>query len=118
MSEEEKLAIELLKQEPDFSLNYYNRENAIDIVLNLIEKQQKEIKDLNEKIIELKEKEIIKKSLIPTQEKFEDYYNYISKDKIREKIEFYKRYGKIKNSNEYVMSVEIFVLEELLEGDK
>ena len=41
--------------------------------------------------------------------------NYVSKDLIREKIEFYKRYGKIKNSDEYVMSVEIFVLEELLE---
>ena len=40
--------------------------------------------------------------------------NYIHKDKIREKIEFYKRYGKIKNSNEYVMSVEIEVLEEIL----
>ena len=36
-------------------------------------------------------------------------------NKIKEKIEFYKRYGKIKNSNEYVMSVEIFVLQELLE---
>ena len=46
MSEEEKKAIELLKQEPDYSLNYYNRENAIDIVLKLIEKQQKEIEEL------------------------------------------------------------------------
>lgn len=43
MNEEEKKAIELLKQPPDFSLSYYKRENAIDIVLNLIEKQQKEI---------------------------------------------------------------------------
>ena len=41
--------------------------------------------------------------------------NFIEKSKVREKIEFYKRYGKIKNSNEYVMSVEIEVLEELLE---
>ena len=41
--------------------------------------------------------------------------NYFSKDLIRKKIEFYKRYGKIKNSDEYVMSVEIEVLEELLE---
>lgn len=37
------------------------------------------------------------------------------KKKIKEKIDFYKRYGKIENSNEYVMSVEIEVLEELLE---
>ena len=35
-------------------------------------------------------------------------------DRIREKIEFYKKYGKIKNSDEYVMSDEIEVLEELL----
>ena len=41
--------------------------------------------------------------------------NYVHKDKIREKIEFYKRYGKIKNSDEYAMSVEIEVLEEILE---
>lgn len=34
--------------------------------------------------------------------------------KIYEKIEFYKRYGKIKNSDEYVMSVEIEVLQELI----
>ena len=47
--DEEKKAIELLKQEPDFSLNYYNRENAIDIVLNLIEKQSKEIEHQKEK---------------------------------------------------------------------
>lgn len=43
LSEEEKQAIEILKQEPDFSLSYYKREKAIDIVLNLINKQQKEI---------------------------------------------------------------------------
>ena len=49
MSEEEKEAIKILKQEPDFSLSYYKRERAIDIVLNLIEKQQKEIKELEKK---------------------------------------------------------------------
>lgn len=41
MNEEEKKAIELLKKEPDFSLNYYLRENAIDIVLNLIKNNKK-----------------------------------------------------------------------------
>ena len=63
LSLEEKEAIKILKQEPDFSLSYYKRERAIDIVLNLIEKQQKEISRLQK--------------------------NYISKDKIREKIKEY-----------------------------
>ena len=58
-------------------------------------------------------------------EKIDNKYNQEERDeetipryKIREKIEFYKRYGKIKNSDEYVMSEEIEVLQELLqEGD-
>ena len=33
-------AIEILKQEPDFSLNYYNRENAIDVLLTAYEKEK------------------------------------------------------------------------------
>ena len=45
----EKQAIEILKQEPDFSLSYYKREKAIDIVLNLIEKQQKQIEKLKKR---------------------------------------------------------------------
>lgn len=78
MSEEEKEAIKLLKQEPDFSLSYYKREHAIDIVLNLIEKQQKEIEDLKEV-----EQQICNEELIT-----QDYVtkNYISKNKIRELI--------------------------------
>lgn len=58
MTEEEKEAIKILKQEPDFSLSYYKRERAIDIVLNLIEKQQKEIKELKWK--ENEQKELLK----------------------------------------------------------
>ena len=46
LSDEEKKAIELLKKQPDFSLSYYKRENAIDTILNLIEKQSKEIEEL------------------------------------------------------------------------
>lgn len=42
----------------------------------------------------------------------------IPKQVIRDKIEFYKRYGKVQNSDEYVMSVEIFVLEEILGEEK
>lgn len=46
MSEEEKEAIKLLKQEPDFSLSYYKRERAIDVALNYIDRLQKENKEL------------------------------------------------------------------------
>ena len=46
MTDKEKKAIELLKQPSDFSLSYYKRENAIDTILNLIEKQSKEIEEL------------------------------------------------------------------------
>ena len=53
MTDEEKKAIELLKQEPDYSLRYYERENAIDIVINLIQKQDTEISILKQKIMEL-----------------------------------------------------------------
>lgn len=44
MNETEKKAIELLKQPLDLPFIYCERENAIRIVLKLIEKQQKEIK--------------------------------------------------------------------------
>ena len=43
-------AIKLLKKEPDFSLSYYKRENAIDIVLQEIERLQKEIKEYQEEL--------------------------------------------------------------------
>ena len=56
MSDEEKKAIELLKQPPDFSLSYYKRENAIDTILNLIEKQSKEIEELKASHITTKNK--------------------------------------------------------------
>lgn len=55
MTEEEKKAIELLKQEPDYSLSYYYRENAIDIVLKLLEKQESEINKLNNVIDKMAE---------------------------------------------------------------
>lgn len=74
MSEEEKEAIKILKQEPDFSLSYYKRERAIDIVLNLIEKQQKEIEELQKD----------KKVLIKNYDKV--LGTFISKDKIKEII--------------------------------
>ena len=78
LSDEEKKAIELLKKQPDFSLSYYKRENAIDTILNLIEKQYKEIEEL--------------KNQEATQRKINDllvqrYSNSISLQKIKDKIE-------------------------------
>ena len=110
MSEEEKKAIELLKQEPDYSLSYYKRENAIDIVLKLIEKQQKEIEDLKDFIsklqatkdrldaydkentfkIEKQQKEIEALEIIHnTYKEMIEENNYISKDKIKELLHSY-----------------------------
>ena len=45
-------AIKLLKKEPDFSLSYYKRENAIDIVLQEIERLHSIIKEVRKYIEE------------------------------------------------------------------
>ena len=97
MNKEEKEAIELLKQPPDFSLSYYKREHAIDIVLNLIEKQQKEIKELQD-------------TLKCTQNSwYKEIENSVRKDKIREKIK------KAKEINWHTPKLVIEYFEELLE---
>lgn len=49
-----------------------------------MKKQKKEIEELNFENIELKQEKIIDKNKIKKQDNFYDYYNYISKDKIRE----------------------------------
>lgn len=51
MTKKENEAIELLKQPPDLPFIYCERENAIGIVLKLIKKQQKEIKELNKALM-------------------------------------------------------------------
>ena len=88
MSEEEKQAIERLTfyrdqiKEELYPRIDYEEEKAIGIVLNLLEKQQKEIEELKEKnknlIFQLKDEE---KELIEVTQ------NIISKDKIMAKIE-------------------------------
>ena len=78
LSDEEKKAIELLKKQPDFSLSYYKRENAIDTILNLIEKQYKEIEELkNQEATQRKINELL----------VQRYSNSISLQKIKDKIE-------------------------------
>ena len=51
MSEEEKKAIEILRSDKsDFYYRFIDVKNSVEILLNLIEKQQKEIKELEEDI--------------------------------------------------------------------
>lgn len=123
MTEEEKEEIKRIKRQTDTT--YEQRKNRLwyylKISLNLIKNQQKEIDKLKEKNkkyqgIENGTTIIYKaKAKYVREDRIKKYY--VDKNKIREKIEFYKRYGKVKNSNEYVMCEEIQVLEELLEEE-
>ena len=100
LSDGEKKAIEELKSFiNDKDCIYWigkNGEEAVKIILNLIENQQKEIEELK---------------------KYEEGYkllsygldNYISKDKIRAKIEEYKRIEE--------KEIEVDTLQELLEEE-
>ena len=129
MSEEEKQAIEMLEkfitEHKLFNIKSAdNLENNIKILLNLIEKQQKEIEEL--KTI-TREYESYKcgegnKIVIASKEYFingffEDFLNgYISKDKIREKIELLelKKAFSDEFTEEFYLS-QIDLLKELLE---
>lgn len=106
MSEEEKQAIEILRSfEPNELVEYAIYLQALEKLTNLIDKQQKEIKELKRENIEirgwkytidtiedldkLKELDLIK---IKGKE-------YISKDKIREKIEMLENELRKNNEN-------------------
>lgn len=52
------------------------------------DKLQKENEKLNIENINLKRNQVIDKSSIPNQENFYDYYNFISKDKIKDKLAY------------------------------
>ena len=83
-------AIKLLKQEPDFSLSYYKREYAIDLLLKAYEKQQKEIekyRKLRADIIKVNKK-IYDVDII--EDMCEQLANCISKDKV---LAIFKKYG-------------------------
>ena len=95
MSEEEKKAIENLKDFFNEAIKYksciiipYNTK-SFDTILNLIEKQQKEIEELKE---ENKQYKIQEDLTFKCLEKTKYMSNYISKDKIREKIENLENY--------------------------
>ena len=131
MTEKEKNAIETLIEIKEFSkLSSYldvktKQLNAIDIVTNLIEKQQKEIEKVKENYDELFTKYEMKKILFvrkdhETNELISDLYirkdilnaDYISKDKIKEKIK------ELSKTQAYKVGLEeytIKILNELLE---
>ena len=82
MSEEEKKALEILDNREDYRVDeiyedYVTVNNAINTIINLIEKQQKEIEY---------QKELYEKLFNGYNERVKEIQNSISKDKIREKI--------------------------------
>ncbi len=95
LSDEEMKAIEDLKdmiekskdlmEEEFYKLATIHNIQAVATVLNLIEKQSKEIEELNLENIELKQSKIIDKNSIPNQNNFYDCYNYISKEESKQK---------------------------------
>lgn len=56
-------------------------------VIDAIETLISENKELKEENFNLKQKQIIDKCSIPRQDNFYDYYNFIPKSKVEEKIE-------------------------------
>lgn len=133
MSEEEKKAIEYMKE---FQKDLYGASSKnlmasyLDTIFNLIDKQQKEIEELkfdigicdkdldslNERIYQLKQdnKKLVLGKFREVADKNEYIKSeYISKDKIREKIKELKT--KIIGSNTGIYSAQIDILEKLLE---
>ena len=90
MSDKEKKAIDYLKNDvvywldkgKDFVVIDIGENEKLHTLLNLIKKQKKEIEELKQNRDEYKEEYIKLQNA--------RYYNYISKDKIREKIDKYR----------------------------
>ena len=103
MSEEEKKAIEHLKNYPiNWELTHEVNQMAINVILNLIEKQENKIAN--------QEKEIKLMKSVNIND------NYVSKDRIREKIKELDELQKKSNLTGLITEyqIKIQVLEELL----
>lgn len=114
MNEEEKKALAFLRfyvsddEDEYFDRDYYIDKNIIETILNLIEKQQKQIEELKEKY---------SKKLIEFQKEREWYEkNHISKDKIIEKIEEITSYAYTSAEERDSQDYAIQVLKEILGG--
>lgn len=129
MSEEEKKAIEHIKNYPvNWELTYEVNKMAIDIILNLIKRWQEEIKELKSIASEFTNRNIEQFSIGEFNFKVKHFKNnYISKDKIREAIK--NRELEIYADNEEICNAEGFyniaflydktidILKELLEEE-
>ena len=107
MTEEEKKAIEIFKA----SANYFVTRETTQTILNLVEKQQKEIEELKQPQYSMDLKTNSITILIN---------DCISKDKIREKIEELKNFGKKLDKEEKISAfisnaVSIRYLKDLLQ---
>lgn len=125
MNEEEKKAVEFIRDLITWDVRQYlcpNKEECknLEIILNLIEKQQKEIDlceeteiALNNRIMDLEE--INEKCKLKT----ELYLNSIPKSKIENKIETYRRVVADSNDGDLIhdLRTAIHILEELLGND-
>lgn len=115
LSDEEKKAMERINYIQDFIIEngQYNADvNDMEYfskILNLIEKQQKEIEELK-----ITKKELTERVLRLESDKFWD--NVVSKDKIKTKIEYFKEMGKDARDN-YYYDDEIDLLQSLLEKE-
>lgn len=134
MNEEEKKAIKNIKKE--FEKNHILPDIAnedLGTLLNLIEKQSKEIEELKNKNMELKDtyikvakhqekighEELSEYMLaqieaIPTFTTWEEYYDFISKQKIKDKI-LYRQFELQQEYKDFEDDIVLNTLQELLE---
>lgn len=122
MTDEEKKAIEFFKKRQDFMKSepkcITTLEESIDILLNLIEKQQKEIEELKDIQQKICNEELFEKDYIIS--------NYVSKAKIKAKIEELIKEGNYRTADnpngrvhfqKEVTDYQIAVLQSLLEKE-
>ncbi len=117
MSEEEKKAVERMKQV--LAKNVHTFINELEIVLNLIEKLQKENEELNKYTIHLTDEQY--KTVIDlAQNDINQQWIQKVKDKIEELKQEKKKYGNclIEMYEDELVNRDIKILQELLEGRK
>jgi len=108
LSDEERKAIDYLQLCYDLSTITNESLSKLGIVLNLIEKQSKEIEELKDKFSDEKIRNTVIKRYREVIEK-----DYVSKDKIKAKIEELEK----GNKNTFIRGEKILVLQSLLEKE-
>lgn len=114
-TEEEKKVIEFFEKRQKYMGNYRGPlEENTDIILNLIEKKQKEIEEKDKRIFYLENEagKIIEEEL--NNAKVDLYRNFIPKEAIREKIDDLQRYKGLVMYEKYNYDAIIRYLKELL----